>query len=75
VDVLLRPLLESSFGTTGVMLLASPGEIEYMIYGKEESESRKKHAKEHNQTGCICMEQPHIIIYNPGYTLRPLLTR
>jgi len=60
VDVLLRPLLESSFGTTGVMLLASPGEIEYMIYGKEESESRKKHAKEHNQTGCICMEQPHI---------------
>ena len=50
MDVLLRPLLESSFGTTGVMLLASPGEIEYMIYGKEESESRKKHAKEHNQS-------------------------
>ena len=63
MDVLLRPLLESRFGTTGVMmLLVSPGEIEYMIYGKEESESRKKHAKKQNQTGCICMEQPHIII-------------
>ncbi len=50
MDVLLRPLLESSFGTTGVMmLLVSAGEIEYMIYGKEESESRKKHAKKQNQ--------------------------
>jgi len=28
VDVLLRPLLESSFGTTGVMLLVFPGKIE-----------------------------------------------
>ena len=45
MNVLLRPLLESSFGTTGVMLLASPGEIDFMIYGKEESESRKNMQK------------------------------
>jgi hypothetical protein len=46
VDVLLRPLWESRFGTTGVMmLLVCAGEIDSMIYGKAESESRKNMAK------------------------------
>ena len=46
MDILLRPLWESRFGTTGVMmLLVCAGEIDSMIYGKAESESRKNMAK------------------------------
>jgi hypothetical protein len=50
VDGLLRPLWESHFGTTGVMmLLVCAGEIEQIIYGKEGFESRKNMLKKQNQ--------------------------